>query len=541
MPIMNTRITLSTAPNGDDQDVIVKRSAPVKVLETKEVDGETWAKIQLLQGDATGWVPNSAIGPDAAAPDRSINASDFARQCWWVCMQYGSDPYYMVAVAQLQSNLANDQDAGGIGPFRFAQAEWDAGRTNPQVGLTAYSADDISDWGKQCIMYGILAQNAADTLASLLGRQPTWIELYLSQMIGARPTSAAIANPGATIDKAFAGLKPADFSTAGLTADQTLDRYSAYLRDPGPPPRVLKGSDALDQILKNLKDSLDLAQKTVDDVSAEFVDATDDAPTSPPVPTSPVPGQPQVPVVAPQSPQAKPPQAPQSPPAKPSPAPQPPGPKQPPAPQSSQPKQPPQSPQPGPQPTPPQSGGIHREFFFKQLRRTLFPNGLNQDQVNGLSALLDEWEAEYAHQDDRWLAYALGTTHHENDKQFRPIPEIGRGRGHQYGIPDPVTGKIYYGRGFVQLTWKKNYKAMGTALGVDLVNDPDRALDFGVATKILFLGMTRGMFTGKKLGDYFNSKANDWINARRIINGTDRASLVADYGEQYYAAISYTK
>jgi hypothetical protein len=53
--------------------------------------------------------------------------------------------------------------------------------------------------------------------------------------------------------------------------------------------------------------------------------------------------------------------------------------------------------------------------------------------------------------------------------------------------------------------------------------------------------MTRGIFTGKKLDDYFNAKTDDWINARRIINGTDRASLVADYGHEYYAAISYTK
>lgn len=209
MPIMNTRITLLTAPNGAEQDVIVKRQAPVKILETKDVDGdggpEKWARIQLLQGDATGWVPASAIDADSG-PDSSIKASDFAHQCWWVSMQYGANPYYLSAVAQLQSNLSNDQDASGIGPFRFLQAEWDAGRANPQIGLTAYTADDISDWGKQCIMYGILTQNAGDALAGLLGRQPTWIELYLSQMIGAKPASAATASPGATIDKAFAGL-----------------------------------------------------------------------------------------------------------------------------------------------------------------------------------------------------------------------------------------------------------------------------------------------------------------------------------------------
>jgi hypothetical protein len=52
--------------------------------------------------------------------------------------------------------------------------------------------------------------------------------------------------------------------------------------------------------------------------------------------------------------------------------------------------------------------------------------------------------------------------------------------------------------------------------------------------------MTRGTFTGKKFSDYFAADADDWINARRIINGKDKANLIAGYGKQYYAAISYT-
>jgi hypothetical protein len=72
------------------------------------------------------------------------------------------------------------------------------------------------------------------------------------------------------------------------------------------------------------------------------------------------------------------------------------------------------------------------------------------------------------------------------------------------------------------------------------VRHPEEALDIVIATKILFIGMTRGTFTGKKFADYFNANADDWINARRIINGKDKANLIAGYGKQYYAAISYT-
>ena len=53
----------------------------------------------------------------------------------------------------------------------------------------------------------------------------------------------------------------------------------------------------------------------------------------------------------------------------------------------------------------------------------------------------------------------------------------------------------------------------------------------------MFYGMENGVFTGKSLADYFGETAEDWANARRIINGTDRAELVAGYGRAYYAAV----
>ena len=52
--------------------------------------------------------------------------------------------------------------------------------------------------------------------------------------------------------------------------------------------------------------------------------------------------------------------------------------------------------------------------------------------------------------------------------------------------------------------------------------------------------MTKGIFTGKKFADYFSPQKEDWVNARRIVNGLDKANSIADYGKRYYAAISYT-
>lgn len=183
---------------------------------------------------------------------------------------------------------------------------------------------------------------------------------------------------------------------------------------------------------------------------------------------------------------------------------------------------------------------INRRFFYDYIRQQLFGGRLKQTQVDGINAILDLWEAEYERQDDRWLAYALGTTHHETDRTFRGIEEYGKGRGRTYGAVDPQTGHAYFGRGFVQLTWRTNYDKMGKFLGIDLVNRPEKALEAKTAAKILIAGMVRGMFTGKKLADYFNARVEDWVQARRIVNGMDKAQLIAGYGRAYYAAISHT-
>ena len=75
---------------------------------------------------------------------------------------------------------------------------------------------------------------------------------------------------------------------------------------------------------------------------------------------------------------------------------------------------------------------------------------------------------------------------------------------------------------------------------MDLVGKHDLCLGLDASVKILVEGSMLGTFTGKKLGDYFTPTKADWVYARRIINGTDRAQLIADHAQKFYAAISYT-
>lgn len=190
---------------------------------------------------------------------------------------------------------------------------------------------------------------------------------------------------------------------------------------------------------------------------------------------------------------------------------------------------------------------INRAFFFSQAKQTLFSGKYKQSQVDGLNAILNEWEKNYSAKDDRWLAYMLATAHHETDRRMQPIEEYGKGKTRRYGQRYKLNGmrytdtnNIFYGRGFVQLTWYENYEKAGKKLGVDLIKNADKALDLKIATQIMFVGMIEGWFTGKKLLNYFNTTTEDVYNARRIINGTDKASLIANYAFTYYSCISYT-
>jgi len=174
---------------------------------------------------------------------------------------------------------------------------------------------------------------------------------------------------------------------------------------------------------------------------------------------------------------------------------------------------------------------INRQQFFAGYRSEF--GALKQNQVDGLNALISSIEADTLISDVRHIAYMLATTKHETAHTFAPISEYGHGRGREYGHPDPATGQTYYGRGFVQLTWKRNYQLFSDRLGLDLVNHPDEALRPEAAYAIMSLGMRKGLFTGKALSHYINDMTTDYRSARRIINGIDCADVIAGYARQF--------
>lgn len=95
----------------------------------------------------------------------------------------------------------------------------------------------------------------------------------------------------------------------------------------------------------------------------------------------------------------------------------------------------------------------------------------------------------------------------------------------------------WYGRGYVQLTWERNYREAGNKIGVALTDDPDLAMAPEHAAVILVQGMKDGWFTGMRLDNYITLQASDFVEARRVVNGTDKAETIAGIAKDYDEAL----
>jgi hypothetical protein len=141
-------------------------------------------------------------------------------------------------------------------------------------------------------------------------------------------------------------------------------------------------------------------------------------------------------------------------------------------------------------------------------------------------------------------AYLLATVKHETAGTFLPINERGsdtylskywnnsrlrKALGNLFA----TDAQKYKGRGFVQVTGRTNYAKASKVVGVDLITYPEKANDWETAYSILTIFTRTGMFTGVKLNDFLNAKETDFYNARKVINGLDKAAQIEVYAKEY--------
>ncbi len=184
--------------------------------------------------------------------------------------------------------------------------------------------------------------------------------------------------------------------------------------------------------------------------------------------------------------------------------------------------------------------------FFDSVRDSgMLGNALKPDQLKGLEAVLNA--AEAAKWPLAFTAYALATACHETAYTMQPVREAfwlseAWRRSNLRYFP-------FYGRGYVQLTWKANYDRADRELelGGRLNGNLDLALDPNIAAKIMVKGMEEGWFAGDKTGKRHTlarhlpangpAKVAQFTSARRIINGTDKAGKIAGEASKFQAAL----
>jgi len=205
---------------------------------------------------------------------------------------------------------------------------------------------------------------------------------------------------------------------------------------------------------------------------------------------------------------------------------------------------------------------MDRKIFYDNVRNAPFPNTLTQPQVDGMNVILDEWDKRGL-TEPSWLAYMLATAFHETAHWMQPVIETRRASeptnpsvdtaiarldnafnsGKLKWVKTPywrkdADGMSWLGRGFVQLTHKTNYQNAEAKTGIPCTTQPELMLQATPAATVMFGGMIGGWFTGKKLSDYLGNGKVDFVNARRIINGLDRADDIAGYANSFLTAVN---
>ncbi|SDH08663.1 glycoside hydrolase family 19 protein [Pelagibacterium luteolum] len=201
--------------------------------------------------------------------------------------------------------------------------------------------------------------------------------------------------------------------------------------------------------------------------------------------------------------------------------------------------------------------------FFDAVRASVFGGRMTQAQVDGTIALLEAGK-RYGVTDRHHMANVLAQVFHETGQNMLGIKEtvmpshkdknpsdaevIRRldrafAAGQLPWVKTPYWRQGWFGRGPIMLTHENNYRKMGKAIGVDLVANPNLAMDRNIGASIAVVGMRDGMFTGRKLSDYAFPGALDAAvasNPRRIVNGQDGTDkLVADYHRKFHAALTH--
>lgn len=179
--------------------------------------------------------------------------------------------------------------------------------------------------------------------------------------------------------------------------------------------------------------------------------------------------------------------------------------------------------------------------FFARVRKDF--GALTQPQVDGFNALLlamKGWPVS-------WVAYGLATSWHETGATMEPVREA-------HWLSEAWRKKNlrywpHYGRGFVQITWPRNYEWLdkasadaGLTKPGEILANLDLAMRPDIAALALRLGLEEGRYDshGKTMAARLPrgpASREQYIDARYLVNIQDKAGQIADYALKFERAL----
>ncbi len=193
MPIMIADRTLRETAGGPLTETELKQGTVVEVLDDNTLP---WTKIRVKETGQEGWVSDGAINKtsDVLGP---LSREDVAWECVDLAGVFDVNAFYLMAVAQLRSNVSGVAIAGdqGFGPIGFTKQEWALNAVQPDWKIE-FSPEHITRWRAQMMVFAAMASTRQRALAETLSRQPSMAELLLAQVLGTGAAALAITEPG---------------------------------------------------------------------------------------------------------------------------------------------------------------------------------------------------------------------------------------------------------------------------------------------------------------------------------------------------------
>jgi GH24 family phage-related lysozyme (muramidase) len=262
MAIMTDTRTLRDGPSGS-----AIGSAPKGAL-VDVIDASTrpWIKVQLLglPGKPVGFVTDDAVNT-AATMLPPLDKLSFANECDNQEIIYGVSAHYMMAIAELRTDVIDGPRPGGsgdTGPFALLPNEWKFFCSRPEF-LLDFDESDINDWQSQCAVFAVMTYLAQNKLAIQMTAQPTPTELYFSQLVGTKAAITGIAKPDQQLSELITNVSTADFQTDGIDSGRIIARSAGLLNNNA------SVKDTLEQIATKLQKALDDTRQFLVQVGAQ--------------------------------------------------------------------------------------------------------------------------------------------------------------------------------------------------------------------------------------------------------------------------------